>query len=298
MPPRPRSLAAPIAWLTSLLIAACAAPPAPPKAPAAIAEIPAVPRDRDTDCDGIADVDDACAAEAEDRDGFQDDDGCPDPDNDQDHIPDECDQCPDEPETYNGIVDEDGCPDVGRILINDSAIRILIQIYFGPGSVQIRPESRPVVEEIARVLKDHPEIEKIAALGHASSDEAGAQGLSLRRAFAVRSALTMLGVDPSRIDAHGYGSTKPIASNTRPADREKNRRAEFYILRANGLELRAWNGAELVDVPQPEPPPVARQMPRRPIEPCVLRVVPPLPRVPCRAEPRKKSVPVELRPGT
>jgi hypothetical protein len=65
----------------------------------------------DNDLDGIPDAVDKCPLQAEDFDGFQDDDGCPDPDNDGDGIPDASDRCPDKPETVNGFQDEDGCPD-------------------------------------------------------------------------------------------------------------------------------------------------------------------------------------------
>ena len=65
----------------------------------------------DTDGDGIPDNIDQCPLEPEDFDGFEDEDGCPDPDNDGDGIPDHLDKCPNEPETYNGFEDEDGCPD-------------------------------------------------------------------------------------------------------------------------------------------------------------------------------------------
>ncbi len=65
----------------------------------------------DTDRDGIPDISDQCPLQAEDWDGFQDFDGCPDLDNDQDGIPDLRDQCPNDPETYNGYYDFDGCPD-------------------------------------------------------------------------------------------------------------------------------------------------------------------------------------------
>jgi outer membrane protein OmpA-like peptidoglycan-associated protein len=65
----------------------------------------------DRDGDGIKDDVDKCPDDPEDYDGFEDEDGCPDPDNDQDGIPDELDSCPNEPETYNGYKDEDGCPD-------------------------------------------------------------------------------------------------------------------------------------------------------------------------------------------
>ncbi len=67
--------------------------------------------DPDNDADGVLDIVDQCPLEPEDRDGFEDEDGCPDPDNDQDGIPDNLDQCPDEPEDFDGFEDEDGCPD-------------------------------------------------------------------------------------------------------------------------------------------------------------------------------------------
>ncbi len=68
--------------------------------------------DLDNDGDGIPDDKDKCPNQAEDKDGFQDDDGCPDPDNDKDGIPDAQDKCPNQPETRNGYKDDDGCPDV------------------------------------------------------------------------------------------------------------------------------------------------------------------------------------------
>jgi len=68
--------------------------------------------DPDNDKDGIPDATDKCPDQAEDKDGFEDADGCPDPDNDKDGIPDATDKCPLEPETVNGFEDEDGCPDV------------------------------------------------------------------------------------------------------------------------------------------------------------------------------------------
>ncbi len=68
--------------------------------------------DPDNDSDLIPDVRDKCPDEAEDKDSFQDNDGCPDPDNDGDKILDLNDACPFQPETINGFKDKDGCPDV------------------------------------------------------------------------------------------------------------------------------------------------------------------------------------------
>lgn len=67
--------------------------------------------DTDNDDDSVPDHLDKCPAEAEDPDGFEDLDGCPELDNDKDGIPDDNDACRDEPETKNGFKDEDGCPD-------------------------------------------------------------------------------------------------------------------------------------------------------------------------------------------
>jgi outer membrane protein OmpA-like peptidoglycan-associated protein len=68
--------------------------------------------DLDNDKDGIADATDRCVNEAEDLDGIEDDNGCPDPDNDQDGIIDSADQCPNAPEDRDGFQDSDGCPDL------------------------------------------------------------------------------------------------------------------------------------------------------------------------------------------
>lgn len=66
----------------------------------------------DRDRDGIRDDDDLCPNAAEDRDGWQDADGCPDPDNDNDGIIDAKDACPNDAEDHDGFKDADGCPDV------------------------------------------------------------------------------------------------------------------------------------------------------------------------------------------
>jgi OOP family OmpA-OmpF porin len=76
-----------------------------------IASIRYAPQNRDQDGDGILDKDDKCMTEKEDKDGFEDDDGCPDPDNDGDGVADEVDQCPDAMEDQDGVEDDDGCPD-------------------------------------------------------------------------------------------------------------------------------------------------------------------------------------------
>jgi len=78
--------------------------------------------DCDTDSDGIANYCDPCPFRAEDMDGYQDNDGCPDTDNDMDGVCDPwappsqpactgSDGCPNVAETIDGFKDTDGCPD-------------------------------------------------------------------------------------------------------------------------------------------------------------------------------------------
>ncbi|MGM0555519.1 MAG: OmpA family protein [Myxococcota bacterium] len=76
-----------------------------------VASVGYKPTTDDLDGDGRIGDSDLCPDASEDIDGFQDDDGCPDPDNDGDGIPDVDDQCPNEPEDVDGFEDEDGCPD-------------------------------------------------------------------------------------------------------------------------------------------------------------------------------------------
>ncbi len=75
--------------------------------------------DLDNDGDGLPDKADMCPDLAEDTDSFEDGDGCPDLDNDQDGIVDTQDKCPGEPEDFDGEMDDDGCPDLVKDSDND-----------------------------------------------------------------------------------------------------------------------------------------------------------------------------------
>jgi outer membrane protein OmpA-like peptidoglycan-associated protein len=76
-----------------------------------LASVGWVPGGSDADSDGIPDRKDDCPLQAEDKDGFQDADGCPELDNDRDGVPDKFDSCRNEPEDKDGHLDVDGCPD-------------------------------------------------------------------------------------------------------------------------------------------------------------------------------------------
>jgi large repetitive protein len=185
----------------------------------------------DTDGDGVKDDVDKCPNEPEDRDGFQDDDGCPDPDNDKDGIPDVRDKCPNEPETINGVDDDDGCPDKGIVTLKEGELETLTPIFFATDRARVRHAFRPPLDVIASILKSHPEIGRCAVEGHtdATGPEAWNKKLSLARAQSVVRYLIGKGVDPARVVPIGQGEALPWATNQTEAGRAANRRVIFHI---------------------------------------------------------------------
>ena len=181
--------------------------------------------DPDDDFDRVLDTDDRCPIEPEDRDGFQDDDGCPDPDNDGDSIPDTTDNCPDEP----GTADEQGCPRVYQdVVVTQTHIRINQKIHFAYNRATILADSHPILNTVAQVLTDYPEI-RLEIQGHTDSRGSDRYNLRLsdRRAAAVREYLLGRGIESSRLTSHGYGEARPIESNRTDMGRAANRRVEF-----------------------------------------------------------------------
>ena len=83
------------------------------------------PAIRDRDGDGLNDDIDTCPDDPEDKDEYEDTDGCPDEDNDSDGIVDAIDQCPDIPEDKNGFEDDDGCPEGKRDRDGDGIVDMI-----------------------------------------------------------------------------------------------------------------------------------------------------------------------------
>jgi len=192
--------------------------------------------DLDNDGDGLADERDGCPVEAEDRDGFEDDDGCPDPDNDADGVDDTLDLCPADPEDVDGMTDDDGCPDEkGRsriVAIRDGRVIPLEAVQFERQSAELRPVSRRILDELARVLNDHPELGTVRIEAHldAQGDPRDRRALSQTQALAVMRHLVMRGVDPVRLIAQGLGADRPIDTRGTPEGRAANRRVEFQVM--------------------------------------------------------------------
>jgi outer membrane protein OmpA-like peptidoglycan-associated protein len=102
-------------------------------------------------------------------------------------------------------------------------------IYFDFASDQLKPESTPVLEEIAGVLKDDPEW-KLTVSGHTDNVGGDAYNLDLskRRAAAVKQALvTQYHVAPERLSTDGFGASRPVDTNDTLAGRARNRRVEL-----------------------------------------------------------------------
>jgi outer membrane protein OmpA-like peptidoglycan-associated protein len=210
--------------------------PAPQPEVAAPAETPVASADpvvADFDADAASDEADRCPISAEDADGFEDEDGCPELDNDSDGIPDSKDKCPFEAETINGVKDDDGCPDKGASKVSIEGEHIVIKgiILFTSGSAKLTPSSMPLLKQVASTLKAAKSI-SVEIQGH--TDDVGNATknikLSKQRADAIRKVLIKEGVAENRLLTNGYGPTRPVATNKTAKGREKNRRVEFLIL--------------------------------------------------------------------
>jgi OOP family OmpA-OmpF porin len=240
---------------------------------------------KDSDGDGIPDDIDRCPLDPEDLDGFQDEDGCPDPDNDGDGIVDKMDACPNTPGPItnrgcpvldrdgDGIPDDQdkcpdqagprengGCPDADRdgdgivdrldkcpdepgvapdgcpkkyTLVEVKKDRIVIkqQVHFQTAKWAILPDSYALLDQVVQVLRDYPKM-RVSVEGHTDSvgGELANMKLSQARAESVRSYLVGKGVQADRLEAVGFGTTKPIASNKTDKGRSQNRRTEFRII--------------------------------------------------------------------
>jgi len=208
---------------------------------------------RDADEDGIADDVDECVTEKEDHKPPKPEDGCKaDPnDLDGDGIG-KADKCPNQAETQNGFEDEDGCPDeipretAAVVTVTHEELKCCAKILFPTGKATIDPLSLPVLEHLAKTLKDHPEIELLEVAGHADSVGNADKNVDLtrKRAEAVVTALAALAIDKGRLRAMGYGSYCPVADGDTPEAREINRRVEFKIVRQSGADTGAPLGCD------------------------------------------------------
>jgi outer membrane protein OmpA-like peptidoglycan-associated protein len=231
----------------------------------------------DSDGDGIIDVKDDCIFRAEDKDGFEDNDGCPESDNDNDGvaddydncpnikglqkdgcpsedqytetnnidndndgIPNSLDKCPEESETFNNYNDYDGCPDTIPKELQE-LIGVQTAIQFETNTDHLKPEATPELSKITELLQQHPSTQIIIE-GHTDGKGTAQynQLLSEKRADTIRNWIIGQGVGKNRVLTKGYGFRQPLANNDTEQGRAQNRRVEINCYHC--------------ELPNPEPP--------------------------------------------
>jgi uncharacterized protein (TIGR03382 family) len=174
---------------------------------------PQPPPPIDSDGDGIPDYLDKCPHEPEDKNGFHDDDGCPEKLTDFDQLHDEA-------------------PDPTQPLTLEQVVGLPAPIEFKFDTAIMLPGAETYLNQVLEILKKHPEVLKVEIQGHTSS-EGGAEynlRLSNDRAKAVYAWLVERGIDGARLVPHGYGLTQPIRPNDTEPHRQRNRRVQFRML--------------------------------------------------------------------
>jgi len=191
--------------------------------------LPVGPPEEDADHDGVPNLRDQCPTVP----GPAELDGCPDADGDE--IPDREDRCPRQP----GPAANEGCPvaeeeplvelETERLALNDA-------IHFDTGKDTIKPESFKVLDQVAALLLEHPELAQVRVEGHTDNVGGAAynKDLSARRAASVVRYLVAKGVPAGRLAPAGFGFERPVASNGTALGRARNRRVEFNLLNEEG----------------------------------------------------------------
>jgi outer membrane protein OmpA-like peptidoglycan-associated protein len=176
----------------------------------------------DADGDGIADNEDNCPKVA----GPAANKGCPWPDTDGDGVVDKDDLCP----KVAGPKDNKGCPKITKEEIKklESYAKV---IYFKTNSAEFTKKTYPTLEAIVVIMQKYP-ASRFRIEGHTDSQGSDAYNMKLseRRANAVRDYLISKGISADRLEAKGYGETRPIATNKTAAGRAKNRRVEIILI--------------------------------------------------------------------
>lgn len=208
-------------------------------------------RPADTDGDGVPDSRDQCPGTPAGT--TVDSNGC-ELDSDRDGVADSRDQCPDTPRNAevnsrgceldsdnDGVVNsQDLCPNTtagaevdasGCEGVTETIQTFTIEVQFPTNSSVIGDAYDDEIRRVASFMQENPEtIVEIAGHSDSRGDADYNQLLSQRRAESVAGRLTgPLGVDPSRVNAKGYGEEQPVASNSTVDGRAANRRVEARI---------------------------------------------------------------------
>lgn len=177
--------------------------------------------------------------------------GCPDKDSDEDGVIDREDECPDLPGGPRG---KRGCP---TAYLKGDEIVILDEVHFATDKDILLDESKPILLDVVEVLLAHPELREVRIEGHTDvrATDAYNMNLSQRRVNSAMAFIAASGIDPSRLQAKGYGHTQPVYDDTGCLGPDeglspdckrmtsKNRRVVFRILRRGAPPPRPISGA-------------------------------------------------------
>ena len=201
----------------------------------------------DGDKDGVADIDDKCldtkagykvdatgCSLDDDKDGLvNEEDLCPQvagpvalkgcPDTDGDGVPDNIDRCP----TVKGTIENKGCPEIAKEDIKKITL-IASKIFFETGSAKLKAVSNAQLDALVEILRRYDGV-NLTVEGHTDNvgEDAYNMDLSQRRTESVKAYLESKGVPASRLNAIGYGETRPIGDNKKASGRSQNRRVEL-----------------------------------------------------------------------
>jgi len=124
-------------------------------------------------------------------------------------------------------------PGPGRVVLTASNIAIMDKVQFETGKADLKEVSFTLLDEVAKMLVDNPQVEIISVEGH--TDSTGSpdfnRKLSQQRAESVAKYLSKKGVKAARMEPKGFGPDRPIADNETDPGREANRRVEFNIVK-------------------------------------------------------------------
>ncbi|RZK54587.1 MAG: OmpA family protein, partial [Hymenobacter sp.] len=204
----------------------------------------------DADQDGVADADDRCPNTPA---GVRvDASGCP-ADSDGDKVPDYLDKCPNTPSGAqvdatgcpldrdgDGVPDfQDRCPERAGPASNQGCPEIKAEqqqilkeatkyINFDFNKATLKASSFPRLDQLVQILTEYPDY-SLSIAGHTDSkgDDTYNLKLSYERAAAARTYMLNKGIPAARIEARGYGETKPLADNATAAGQALNRRVDF-----------------------------------------------------------------------
>jgi len=140
-----------------------------------------------------------------------------------------------EPEPPPAVPELPPVPEPVRPRVGETIV--LRGVYFDFDRATLRPESEKELQEVLRVLQRYPDI-RAEIQGHTDGQGSHEYNdrLSSARAAAVRDYLVKHGIDPSRLEARGYGKRFPVATNDTPEGRQLNRRVELKILESGATE--------------------------------------------------------------